>query len=98
MNRSTRTTVVVGIAVAVAGLASFGAYRAIKRMPVREVEVRSPYQVVAEQDMAMGSLITKDYVKPVAWPASSPVAEGFTTIESGRNHRLNASLGTNGPL
>ena len=40
MNRSTRTFVVVGIAVAVAALASFGVFQAIRRMPVREVEVR----------------------------------------------------------
>jgi len=98
MNRSTRTTVVVAIAVAVAGLASFGAYQAIKRMPVREVEVRSLYQVVAEHDMAMGSLITKDYVKLVAWPASSPVAKGFTTIESVLNRGLIASVVASEPL
>ena len=73
MNRTTRTVVVVGIAVFVAAVASLGAYQAIKRMPVREVEVRSLYQVVAAHDMPMGSRITKDYVKLVAWPASSPV-------------------------
>ena len=77
MNRTTRTVVVVGIAVLVAALASFGAYQAIKRMPVREVEVRSLYQVVAAHDMPMGSRITKDYVKLVAWPASSPGREGL---------------------
>lgn len=98
MTRTTRTTVVVGIAVAVAGLASLGAYQAIKRMPVREVEVRSLYQVVAAKDMAMGSMITKDYVKLVAWPASSPVEKGFTTIESVVNRGLIASVVANEPL
>ena len=39
MTREARTGLVVGIAVAVAGLASFGVYRAIQRIPVREVEV-----------------------------------------------------------
>ena len=73
MNRNTRTTVVVGVAVTVAALASFGVYRAIQQMPVRQVEVRSLYQVVAAMDMPMGTLITKDQVKLVAWPASSPV-------------------------
>ena len=62
----------------VAGLASFGVFRAIQQMPVREVEVRSLYQVVAARDMPMGTLITKDHVKLVAWPASSPVTKGFT--------------------
>ena len=98
MNRSTRTLVVVGIAVVVAGLASLGAYRAIQRMPVREVEVRSLYQVVAVTDLAMGSMITKDYVKLVAWPASSPVANGFTSVESVLNRGLISSVVANEPL
>ena len=88
MNRNTRTVVVVAIAVLVAALASFGVYRAIQQMPVREVEVRSLYQVVAAHDMPMGSRITKDHVKLVAWPASSPVEKGFTTIESVLNRGL----------
>ena len=92
MNRNTRTAVVVAIAVVVAALASFGVYRAIEQMPVREVEVRSLYQVVAAMDMPMGTLITKDHVKLVAWPASSPVSKGFTTIESVLNRGLIASV------
>jgi pilus assembly protein CpaB len=98
MDRTTRTAVVVGIAVAAAALASFGAYRAIQSMPVREVEVRSLYQVVATQDMAMGTLITKDHVKLVAWPASSPVANGFTEIEQVVNRGLIAAVVSNEPL
>ena len=98
MNRSTRTIVVVGIAVAAAAVASLGAYGAIKRMPVREVEVRSLYQVVATHDMTMGTMITKDAVKLVAWPASSPVEKGFTTIESVLNRGLIDSVVANEPL
>ncbi len=98
MNRNTRTTVVVAIAVLVAALASFGVYRAIEKMPVRQVEVRSLYQVVAVMDMPMGTLITKDQVKLVAWPASSPVSKGFTTIESVLNRGLIDSVSTNEPL
>jgi pilus assembly protein CpaB len=88
MNRSTRTFVVVVIAVAVAAIASFGVFRAIQNMPVREVEVRSLYQVVAARELAMGDLITKDDVKLVAWPASSPVTGGFTNIEAVVNRGL----------
>jgi pilus assembly protein CpaB len=98
MNRNTRTTVVVAIAVFVAALASFGIYRAIQQMPVRQVEVRSLYQVVAATDMPMGTMITKDQVKLVAWPASSPVNKGFTTIESVVNRGLVDSVAANEPL
>src|SRR3989337_178176 len=98
MNRSTRTLVVVGIAVGVAGLASFGVFRAVQRMPVREVEVRSLYQVVAAREMPTGSRITKEYVKLVPGPASSPVPKGFTTIESVLNRGLIAPVVENEPL
>jgi pilus assembly protein CpaB len=98
MNRTTRTIVVVGIAILVAAVASLGAYQAIKRMPVREVEVHSVFYVVAAHDMPMGSRITKDYVKLVAWPASSPVLKGFTTIESVLNRGLIDSVVENEPL
>jgi pilus assembly protein CpaB len=67
-------------------------------MPVREVEVRSLYHVVAASDLAMGTLINKDHVKLVAWPASSPVPQGFTTIEAVLNRGLVESVVTNEPL
>jgi pilus assembly protein CpaB len=98
MNRTSRTVVVVFTAVVVAALASFGVYRAIQRMPVREVEVRSLHQVVAAHDLSMGTMVTKDDVKLVAWPASSPVNKGFTTIDSVLNRGLIASVLANEPL
>lgn len=98
MNRNTRTAVVVGIAILAAVVASFGAYQAILRMPVREVEVRSLYQVVAVEDMPMGTLITKDHVKLVAWPASSPVPNGFTEIEQVVNRGLVSAVVAHEPL
>jgi pilus assembly protein CpaB len=98
MNRTTRTFVVVAIAVVVAGIASFGVLQAIRRMPVREVEVRSLYQVVAAHDMPMGTMITKDYVKLIPWPASAPVEKGFTTIEAVLNRGLITPVVANEPL
>jgi pilus assembly protein CpaB len=67
-------------------------------MPVREVEVRSLHQVVAARELAMGQLITKDDVKLVAWPASSPVPQGFTDIESVLNRGLIDGVVANEPL
>jgi pilus assembly protein CpaB len=98
MNRSTRTVVVVLIALVVAAIASFGVFRAIQHMPVREVEVRSLYEVVASHDLAMGAMITKDDVKLVAWPASSPVTKGFTSIDKVLNRGLISSVVANEPL
>lgn len=98
MNRTTRTLIVVGVAVLVAGLASFGVYRAIQQMPVREVEVRSLYQIVAVRDLPMGTMLTKDDVRAVAWPASSPVPKGFTEVEAVLNRGLISSVVANEPL
>lgn len=98
MNRSTRTLVVVLVAVAIAAIASFGVLRAVQQMPVREVEVRSLYQVVAARELAMGDLIKKDDVKLVAWPASSPVTNGFTKIEDVVNRGLVDGVVPNEPL
>lgn len=98
MNRSTRTLIVIVIAVGVAALASFGVYRAIQRMPVREVEVRSLHQVVATRTLEMGQLLTKDDVKLVAWPQSSPVEQGFTTVEAVLNRGLVDGVVANEPL
>jgi pilus assembly protein CpaB len=98
MDRTTRTIIVVGIAVLVAGIASFGVYRAIQQMPVREVEVRSLYQVVAAHDMPMGTLITVNDVKLVPWPASSPVPNGFRAVEPVVNRGLITGVVANEPL
>jgi pilus assembly protein CpaB len=46
----------------------------------------------------MGTMVTKDYVKLVAWPASSPVSKGFTTIESVVNRGLIDAVSANEPL
>src|SRR5262245_16402680 len=98
MDRTTRTIIVVGVAVLVAAIASFGVYRAIQQMPVREVEVRSLYQVVASHDMPMGTLITPNDLKVVPWPASSPVANGFTAIDGVVNRGLIAAVVANEPI
>src|SRR5262245_27239199 len=98
MDRTTRTIIVVGIAVLVAAAASFGVYRAIQQMPVREVEVRSLYQVVAARDMPMGTLLTQNDVKLVPWPASSPVQGGFTTVDPVLNRGLIGGVVLNEPL
>jgi pilus assembly protein CpaB len=98
MNRTTRTLIVVGVAVLVAGLASFGVLQAIRRMPVREVEVHSLFQVVAAREMPVGTMITPNDVKLIPWPASSPVANGFTKVEQVANRGLISPVVLNEPL
>ena len=77
MNRQTRTLIVLVVALVAAGAASYGVFMAIARMPVRQVEVATRHAVVAAKALPVGSLITPDTVKVVAWPAAAPLEGGF---------------------
>ena len=81
MTRTNRTLVVLLLSVVVAGGASFFVYRAVLAIPVREVEVKSYYVAVANKPLPVGTMLSASDVKLVAWPASSPVAGGFSTVE-----------------
>lgn len=82
MNRRTRTLIVLGVAVLLASAASFIVYRAIIRMPVREVEVASVQIAVAAENLPTGTRISKEHIKMVGWPASSPIEGTFTSPEA----------------
>src|SRR5438128_9612077 len=81
MNRKTRTMIVVAVAVATAAVASASVYRAVGRIPVREVEVAHQYVVLAARPVALGARLTAADVKRVGWPASSPLTGAFTSSE-----------------
>src|SRR4051794_41555689 len=83
MNRRNRTLVVLLVAVALASAASYVVYRAISRMPVQQVEVATMFVAVAAEPLPLGTLVTKDQVKLVGWPAASPVQGGFATPHKG---------------
>lgn len=98
MSRSSRTVVVVAIAVVLATAASYGVYRAIKRIPVREVQVAHYSAVVASHDLPLGTLVTKDDVKLVPWPSSDPLPGGFDNIDKVLNRGVVVPVMTNEPL
>ena len=98
MNRRNRTLLVIGLAVLLAALASFGVYRAILQIPVREVEVAKTHFVVAVRPLPVGTMVVKEDVKLEGWPSSSPVLGGFTTIEEVVNRGLTDSLAQGEPL
>jgi pilus assembly protein CpaB len=88
----------MAMAIALATAASFGVYRAIKQIPVREVEVAHHSAVVASRDLPLGTLVTKDDVKLVPWPSSDPLTGGFDTVEQVLNRGVVAPVMTNEPL
>jgi pilus assembly protein CpaB len=98
MNRQTRTLIVLGVAVLAAFAASYGVYLAISRIPVREVEVATKHTVVANANLQMGTLLTKDNVKLVAWPVATPLAGGFDAIDAVVDRGLIANVVENEPI
>ena len=98
MSRNTRTLIVLTLSLAVASAATYLVYGAVRRIPVREVEVKSYYVVVAAKPLALGTMLAPSDVKLIPWPASSPVAGGFSKIEEVTNRGLISSVVENEPL
>ena len=98
MNRRNRTLIVLAVAVVLASIASFVVYRAISRMPVREVEVATVHVAVAAENLPMGTRISKEHVKVIGWPAANPVQGGFATAEDVLNRGLIQPVYENEPI
>jgi pilus assembly protein CpaB len=69
-----RTLIVMLVAVATAGVAAFGVYQAIQRMPVKQVEMETVPVVVATRAIPLGTRLTTDDLKVAAYPARTPIA------------------------
>jgi pilus assembly protein CpaB len=98
MNRRNRTFIVLLVAVALASGATYFVYRAITRIPVRQVEVASLYVAVAADNLPLGTRLTKEQIKLVGWPASSPVAGSFSSPDALVGRGLIQAVHVNEPL
>jgi pilus assembly protein CpaB len=98
MNRRNRHILIVGIAVVTACLASFGVYRAVTRIPVREIEVARSFVVVATRSLPPGVRLAATDVRLAAWPSASPVPGSFSRVDAVVNRALLASVVENEPL
>jgi pilus assembly protein CpaB len=78
MKKQHRTLVVVVVAVLTASVASFGMYRAIQRLGVREVEVAHTRVVVAAETVTMGTRLNEKQLKLVDWPSRNPIEGAFS--------------------
>lgn len=97
MNRKNRTVVVLAVALAMAGIASFGVYRVIASMPARQA-VTTVQAVVAAHPLRLGTRITKDHVKLVNWPAGSQVPGAYAKIEDVLERGVISPVAENEPL
>jgi len=98
MNRRTRTTLVIAIALVTATVASFAVYGAIQRIPVREVEVASVHAVVAATSLPIGTMVTSDHVRLVPWPSRNQVPGAFSSTEQVVNRGVIQPIAENEPL
>ncbi len=98
MNRRNRHLVVLAIAVVTATIASFGVYRAVERIPGRNVDLVRQFVVVAARPMPLGSQLTERDVKVVAWPAANPVVGAYGKVGDVVNRALLTSVLENEPL
>lgn len=98
MNRNTRTLIVLAVAAVIAGLASYGVYLAVKRMPVREVEVAHTFVVAAAHPISAGARLAEGDVKLVAWPEKAVVPGSFTKVDDIVNRGVLTPLLENEPL
>jgi pilus assembly protein CpaB len=81
MNRRNRTLLVLLVAVGLASLATYGVFRTIRSIPVREVEVATKFVVVAAENLPLGTRLEKAQVKLVGWPAATPVEGSFASVD-----------------
>src|SRR4030095_11444333 len=98
MNRRNRTMLVLTVAIGLAALATYGVFRTIKSIPIRQVEVATKYVVVAAENMPLGTLVAKEQVKAVGWPAATPVEGSFDSVEAVVGRGLIEPLGGNATL
>jgi pilus assembly protein CpaB len=98
MSRNARLALVLAVALGAAGAASFVVYRVVSSIPVREIEVASLQAVVAAKAIPVGTLLTRDHVKLVPWPARNPVPGSFTSIDGVVNRGAIAEVAENEPL
>jgi pilus assembly protein CpaB len=79
-------------------VAAYGVFQAIQRVPVREVEVGSVPVVVASQPVPVGTMLTTDHLRVVAWPARNPVPGAFADPQQVINRGAIATIAENEPI
>jgi Flp pilus assembly protein CpaB len=90
--------VVVSTAVISATVASASVYRAVKQIPVREIEVAHQFVVMSARPLPLGRRLEASDLKRVGWPASSPLPGAFSRIEDVVGRGLISAVKENEPM
>jgi pilus assembly protein CpaB len=98
MNRRSRHLMVLAIAIITASIASFGVYRAVDTMPAKQITDAHQPVVVAKRSMAIGTQLTEQDVKVIAWPAESVVPGAIGSVKEVVNRGLLTAVLLNEPI
>jgi len=98
MKRATRMIIVLAVALAAAGVATFAVYRAIQSAPARTVQVPTVPVAVAARTLPVGTLLTKDDVKMATWPAANQIPGAFAAPDAVVGRGVVAPLEQNDPI
>jgi pilus assembly protein CpaB len=98
MNRRSRHLVVLTVAVFTAAVASFAVYRALLQRPASAAELAHSQVVVAARSMVIGTELTADDVKLVAWPSGSPVPGAVHDVKHAIHRGLLTAVLENEPI
>jgi pilus assembly protein CpaB len=96
--KSHRTLIVVTVAFLGACAASYGVYRALQRMPVREVEAATVPVVIASEAIPIGTRLTTDHLKVIPWPARNQMPGAFSDPKRLIDRGVIAPLAENEPI
>jgi pilus assembly protein CpaB len=97
MSRGLRTVVVLGIALVAALAASYVAFMAMQRVSASSTPDFVPV-VVAAREVPMGTLLTRDHLRLMHWPASSPVTGAIPKMEDAVDRGTILALAVNEPV
>jgi pilus assembly protein CpaB len=98
MDRNTRTVLVLLVALAAAGAATYGVARVVQSRPVVEKEVAHVYVVVASHTLPVGAMVGALDLKVIPWPERNVVPGAFAKVEQVVNRGVVAQVLENEPV
>jgi pilus assembly protein CpaB len=98
MNRGLRTMIVLAVALLAAFAASYFAYVGMRRMALNAAGPGTTPVVVAAREIPLGTLITREHLRLMDWPANSPVTGALTRLEDAIDRGAIMGIAVNEPL
>jgi pilus assembly protein CpaB len=98
MNRQKRTFIVIGVSVLVAAIGTLAMFRAVQRMPARQVEMPTATVVVAAEAIPVGTLLEERHLTTIAWPARNAVPGGVANPKELVGRGVIAPIDVNEPV